>query len=88
MRIKVWIVFSFFVLFFCCGQAVQQSARANQTPDGAARHSGETQRQPSVFVPAALYEFEPVPDGEKIVHVFAVQNRGTAPLEIKKVSPG
>ena len=35
-----------------------------------------------------IFKFEPVLDGEEIVHDFVIQNHGTAELEIYKVQTG
>jgi hypothetical protein len=40
---------------------------------------------PVAHLPALRYEFAPVMEGEKVVHDFVVQNRGSATLEIQKV---
>jgi len=40
---------------------------------------------PVAHLPALLYEFAPVMEGEKVVHDFVVQNKGSATLEIQKV---
>lgn len=34
------------------------------------------------------YKFEPVLDGEEVVHDFVIQNRGTAELQIHDVKTG
>jgi hypothetical protein len=34
------------------------------------------------------FDFGEVKEGSRITHAFTVQNKGTATLEIKKVSPG
>ena len=43
---------------------------------------------PTVFFPQTLYEFSPVLDGTNVVHEFAVQNKGTAVLNIERVKTG
>ena len=35
-----------------------------------------------------IYNFDPVLDGEEVVHDFVIQNRGTAELQIHKVQTG
>ncbi len=42
-------------------------------------------KQPSVYLPAARYEFATVMEGREVTHDFIVQNKGSAPLEIQKV---
>jgi len=43
---------------------------------------------PVAFFPQTLYEFSPVLDGAKVVHEFAVQNKGSATLNIERVKTG
>jgi hypothetical protein len=40
---------------------------------------------PLAHLPALRYEFAPVMEGQKVVHDFVVQNKGSALLEIQKV---
>ena len=46
------------------------------------------QDTPEAFFPEKQYEFDVVPDGTEITHVFKIQNKGTAPLDILKVRTG
>ena len=70
-------VFLFFlaccILFF----ATSSPGSENITPNAS-----------SVLVPESRYEFAPVLDGTEITHDFIVQNRGTAPVTIEKVTTG
>lgn len=43
---------------------------------------------PTVFFPQTRYEFTPVLDGSKVVHDFAIQNKGTAMLNVERVKTG
>ena len=43
---------------------------------------------PSVIFPDPRHEFAAVFDGVEVVHDFVVQNKGTAALDIQKVSGG
>ncbi|MBC8178169.1 MAG: hypothetical protein ISR61_07230 [Desulfobacteraceae bacterium] len=43
---------------------------------------------PSVIFPDPGYEFAAVFEGVEVVHDFVVQNKGTATLDIQKVSGG
>lgn len=43
------------------------------------------QKSPSAFLPIKKFEFAPVLDGVQIQHTFAIQNKGTLPLDILKV---
>jgi hypothetical protein len=44
--------------------------------------------EPAAFLPQANHKFEPVVEGTRVVHDFILQNKGTAPLEIIKLSSG
>ncbi|MCP4353971.1 MAG: DUF1573 domain-containing protein [Desulfobacterales bacterium] len=43
---------------------------------------------PSAFVPGISFEHPTVAEGVEITHDFVIQNKGTAPLNIKKVRTG
>ncbi len=47
-----------------------------------------TKENPVAFLPEQIFEFEPVLEGTVIVHDFIIQNKGTTPLIIHKVSAG
>ena len=49
---------------------------------------GQDDAGPAAFFPQTLYEFSPVLDGANVVHEFAVQNKGTATLNIERVKTG
>ena len=42
-------------------------------------------KQPLAVLPAAVYKFDAVVEGQEVAHAFIVQNKGSAPLEIKRV---
>jgi hypothetical protein len=48
------------------------------------------QEQPraSAFFPETSYEFAPVLDGDKVVHDFVIQNKGTTVLKVERVRTG
>ena len=72
MRFKIFFVFAFtFCILF--SSAISYGAE------------DATQELPVVFLPESSYEFEPTLSGSKILHDFVIQNRGTVPLEIKRV---
>ena len=48
----------------------------------------KTDLSPRAFLPETQYAFPPVLDGAEVLHDFILQNRGTAPLEVKKVRTG
>lgn len=43
---------------------------------------------PRIEIPSLEYTFEPVAEGETVVHDFVVRNTGEAELEIYKVRTG
>jgi hypothetical protein len=45
----------------------------------------ESQGAPSAYFPADQYEFDQVLEGSEVIHDLVVQNKGTAPLEVKGV---
>jgi len=45
-------------------------------------------KAPRLVVSEEVYDFGEVKEGEHISHDFIVKNKGSVPLEIKKVSPG
>lgn len=58
---------------------------------GAAAASGPptpAAESPGLFIPQRSFEFQPVVDGAKVVHDFAILNKGAAPLVIEKVRTG
>lgn len=55
---------------------------------GSVQCAEETKPVPVIEVDAPTYDFHQVAEGEVVKHDFRVFNRGTAPLEIKKVKPG
>ena len=46
------------------------------------------ENQPQISLDSTHYDLGEVWEGEEIVHTFTVKNRGTAELNIKKVSTG
>jgi len=47
-----------------------------------------TKEKPVAFLPEQIFEFEPVVEGDIVIHDFIIQNKGTAPLVIHKVRTG
>lgn len=47
-----------------------------------------TKEKPVAFLPEQIFEFEPVVEGTMVIHDFIIQNKGTATLDIHKVSAG
>jgi outer membrane protein OmpA-like peptidoglycan-associated protein len=42
-------------------------------------------KQPLAVLPAPVYQFDLVVEGQEVVHAFVVQNKGAAPLKIQRV---
>jgi hypothetical protein len=42
-------------------------------------------KQPLAVLPAPVYQFDLVVEGQEVVHAFIVQNKGSAPLKIQRV---
>lgn len=57
-------------------------------PPAPAQPHLTTGGSPAVFFPEKVFEFPAVIDGVKVVHDFALANRGTAPLAIENVRTG
>jgi hypothetical protein len=47
-----------------------------------------SQVAPDVFLPETKFDFKTIPDGTQVTHVFRIQNKGNATLEIQKVRTG
>ena len=43
---------------------------------------------PQAVFPAGRYVFDAVFEGSEVIHAFTIQNLGSAPLHIKRVSTG
>jgi len=71
-----WMRFAIFMMgLFLCGSG----GYADQSTGAP---------EPAAFLPQTSYRFEPVAEGSRVVHEFILQNQGTAPLEIIKISTG
>ena len=75
MRLKIIFAFAlaFYVLFFATGSFGAQDKNL---------------LSPTAFLPETQYAFTPVLEGAEVLHDFILQNKGTAPLEVKKVRTG
>ena len=58
----------------------------NQSPVFGAETPEQT--VPLAVIPIDRYDFEPVPEGNEVIHDYIVLNKGTAPLAIEKVKTG
>ncbi|MCK4766945.1 MAG: hypothetical protein KAS28_01060 [Desulfobacula sp.] len=47
-----------------------------------------SQKNPVAFLPEYVFQFEPVVEGDKTIHDFIVQNKGSSALEIGKIESG
>lgn len=56
---------------------IAYSSSLAQTPSG-----------PSMVLPEKSFDFKDVEEGKVLEHDFKVLNKGTQPLEIRKVNPG
>ena len=54
----------------------------------AAAQNSQDSGGPAAFFPQTRYEFAPVLDGQKVVHAFVIQNKGTRPLRVQRVRTG
>jgi len=54
--------------------------------NGLAQAEGE-KSAPTIHIEDRTFDFGEVPRGQLIKHIFTVTNKGTAPLEIKKIQP-
>jgi len=45
-------------------------------------------RAPLTVVPQPVHEFEPVLEGDGVVHNFVIENKGNAELQIERVQTG
>ena len=50
--------------------------------------SQDSQGIPLLALKERQFDFGKVKEGSSITHAFTIQNKGSVPLEIKKVSPG
>ena len=60
----------------------------SQFKSGTAELTPESDKAPKAFLPVTKWEFEPVIDGQEVVHEFAIQNKGNAPLNVERVKTG
>lgn len=72
MKMKTWSIITFLLL------------SAGTLCFGA----GEEAKKPLALAPQAVHEFEPVLDGDEVIHSFVVQNKGDAELQIERVNTG
>ncbi|QTA86653.1 Uncharacterized protein dnm_026770 [Desulfonema magnum] len=86
MKLKTFVTaFASCVLLFV---SVSFGAENESRPLVESQLSLEIQDVPSAFVPSDKIEFPSAIEGDSVSHTFIIQNRGTAPLKIKKVRTG
>lgn len=51
-------------------------------PNLAHTATTDTHTGPKAYLPEYIFEFQPVPEGEEVVHAFIIYNRGDEPLNI------
>jgi hypothetical protein len=73
----------------CISYAAPNNVLAdNHLKSGTAELTPESDKVPKAFLPVTKWEFEPVIDGQEVVHEFAIQNKGNAPLNVERVKTG
>ncbi len=87
-----------FATVFACGVLLFQSVSlgaenesqtlAESQPLPESQLSVEIQNVPSAFLLSDKIDIPSVIEGDDVRHTFIIQNRGTAPLKIKKVKTG
>ena len=45
------------------------------------------ERGPKIVIPESVYDFGSVPQGQRVVHEFVIQNAGTSDLTLQRISP-
>lgn len=63
------------------------ACRNDETSAAPAPSSAPRPKAPKIFVRGPSHDFGDVDEGAKLTHIFVVENRGSAPLRIKKVQP-
>ncbi len=89
---KKWI-YMFCMAVFLASAAPLMAAQPAEQPSKDTVQPETTNTEKSSPAPVAnvkepVFNFDPVPDGFKIVHDFVIQNKGDADLIIKKVHTG
>jgi hypothetical protein len=78
-----------YVLYLLLILVVPNSAFCGPNDQGnQGKQDGSSAAFPKAHVPEPNYEFQPVVEGENVIHDFVVQNKGTATLDITRVRPG
>ena len=80
--LSLTVVFVSLICTIGFGAAAQPAMAQTQ----AAKAAG-TDEVPKAVFPQTRYQFEAVMEGQELKHDFIVENRGNAPLIIKKVRP-
>ena len=78
-----------FALIFTVPIALTMAGPSNKSgsADPAAGIKASLDKAPKAVFPDLKFEFSPIFEGETIKHDFVVQNKGEAPLVIKRIRP-
>jgi len=50
--------------------------------------AAEKVKGPAIHIPEAQFDFGSAPEGQRVEHVFTIENRGSEELRITRVRPG
>jgi len=82
------IIAAFLWIFLVPLGCAHTQETGNETPKPEIALASVSTGTPVVEIPETFFDFGNVTDGNEYVHAFAIWNRGTGSLEIKKVLPG
>lgn len=88
LNFVIAIICSILWLSFISYAAPNNALSDSHIKAGTAELTPESDKTPKAFLPVTRWEFEPVVDGQHVVHEFAIQNKGNAPLNIERVKTG
>jgi hypothetical protein len=73
----------------CIAYAAPENVPSDsQSKTGTAELAPQPDKAPKAFLPVTKWEFEPVIDGQEVIHDFVIQNKGDAPLNVERVKTG
>lgn len=86
------LAFLFLSVSLCVSTATGQEAKTNPGSQPLAQPEthlvSEPVAHPKAVFPDNVFEFQPVMEGQEVMHDFIVRNQGEADLLIKRVKPG
>jgi hypothetical protein len=50
--------------------------------------NSEELKGPIAFIAEPVFSFDPVPEGQKIIHDYLIENKGNSVLSIEKIKAG